>query len=252
MCVRTELTPVSPNGFYGACLVCFLIGVRCTFLGEKVQKATVPFTRANTADLPALESLVRASLGAGTGTGGRVASRRRRRAENAPGTVGTGVCGRGVKGLEMYNYSAVTVTALHAAGWTENRHFDTAHYEELLHEEGYTTFPAVLTFLNKYGGLEIAFPMWRFPGYKDFFHFEVDKILPRIFTSTIDLYAEDIGTLLCPIGDVSDGSATMVMDPSGAVYLAVEGLHDLGTSGEDAIEALCTNRPVKGLADDHI
>ena len=56
-----EFPLLAPNGYYIACLVCLLIGVRCTFLGEKVEEAVVPLTRANTANLPAPDSLVRAS-----------------------------------------------------------------------------------------------------------------------------------------------------------------------------------------------
>lgn len=59
--VGTGFSLPSPNGFYVACLVCFLVGVCCTFLGEKVKEDITPLTRANTADLPAPESLVRAS-----------------------------------------------------------------------------------------------------------------------------------------------------------------------------------------------
>ena len=59
--VGTGFSLPSPNGFYVACLVCFLVGVCCTFLGEKVQEDVTPLTRANTADLPAPDILVRAS-----------------------------------------------------------------------------------------------------------------------------------------------------------------------------------------------
>ena len=66
---------------------------------------------------------------------------------------------------------------------------------------------------------------------------------------------EDLGLPLCPIGDAYPSGipgAPMVMDPKGMVYIADNGLHDLGASGEDAIEALYANRPVKGFADDHL
>lgn len=59
--VGTNFSLPSANGFYATCLVCFLVGVCCVFLGEKVKEDVTPLIRANIANLPAPDSLVRAS-----------------------------------------------------------------------------------------------------------------------------------------------------------------------------------------------
>ena len=154
--------------------------------------------------------------------------------------------------LLQYPFSTFTLTQLKAAGWREERRFDPSHYERFLEAKGYTVFPVVTEFLTRFGGLRIARPSWRLPGNIHWFHFAVDIVGAAPSKSQIEDDIADIQTPLCLIGNAYDAWMPMVMDTDGNVYISFEGLHYLGASGEDAIEALCTNRPIEGFEGNHL
>jgi len=112
-------------------------------------------------------------------------------------------------------------------------------YRACLLNEGYPWFPAVAEFLEEFGGLTIRF------GRRE--QVEVlkldackaaeDRWFPDYYAPIIDR------AQLCAIGLVYTDHLLLFMDDAGNVYGGYdEFLYFVGSSGTDAIEALCSNR----------
>ena len=50
----------------------------------------------------------------------------------------------------MYAFSPITLEQLAAAGWTQERYFDTTDYEHLLRKEGYPVLSVAMQFLSSF------------------------------------------------------------------------------------------------------
>src|SRR5256885_1283261 len=145
----------------------------------------------------------------------------------------------------MTAHSDRTLACLRAAGWNPQRSVQTAQYERPIAAEGYTLHPVAREFLAQFGGLAFAFesvfqgrPVWRR------FHFGADATAANWGGALLEWdWPARIGAALCPIGEAEGGTSLLAMDPDGNVYAGMdEWIALVGTSGADAIEALCTER----------
>lgn len=142
----------------------------------------------------------------------------------------------------MPKFSADTSAYLRKAGWHEGRKMPLVHYlnyRACLLNGGYPWFPAVADFLEEFGGLAIEFGRRK---QTEILKLDACKAAnDRWFPN---YYASRIGTRqLCVIGLVYTDHLLLFMDDAGTIYGGFdEFLCVVGSSGADAIEAICANR----------
>lgn len=141
-------------------------------------------------------------------------------------------------------FSNATRTILYDAGWSEDYRHDTAEDERLLKQAGYPVFPVILEFLSCFGGIRFYYPHRIMSSYEEYASFKIVEADAHTLLEYVALSAEDLGRPLCLIGECNSGDMWMMMDEEGYVYEDYGSqMFLLGTSGADAIEALCTRRP---------
>ena len=146
--------------------------------------------------------------------------------------------------MDRYAFSARTRECLARAGWTPGYvAVELDAYVAALEAEGYEVHEAARAFLRSFGGLLIRFPHARVEGYMDSVSTRADVAASRTFTETAEGWGGVVGARVCLVGEVYGGYMGLAMDPAGRVF-AGEGLLvlQLGDSGADAIEGLCTVR----------
>lgn len=143
--------------------------------------------------------------------------------------------------------SASTQKWLERAGWTEQRTVDTEDYMVMFAAEGYPLIPRVLEFLSRFGGLYIWHDNLYGEPDADMFHFNPYDNPSSL--AMVNKYADRIGHLVCPIGEMRHGHMQLVMDGETQVYGGFgEALFLIGLSDLDAIEAICNHRvPIKQI-----
>jgi hypothetical protein len=140
-------------------------------------------------------------------------------------------------------FSEVTHAILHDAGWSEDYRHDTTPDAKLLKQAGYPVFPVVIEFLSRFGGIRFNYPHPIMSGYEEYALFKVAEGSAYFLLEHVALDAEYLGRPLCLIGECYSGNMWMMMDEEGCVYTDYGSeMFFIGTSGEDAIEALCTRR----------
>jgi hypothetical protein len=148
----------------------------------------------------------------------------------------------------MTTFSKQTMVTLHIAGWSEEYQYDTTEDERLLKAEGYPVFPVVLEFLKRFGGIRFRYPNHINYG-SEFASFGAAVAVASTLSERVQLDEEELGAPLCLIGICYSGNMWVMMDKDGYVYTDYGNcLFLLGTSGEDAIEALCTRRGYLDIA----
>jgi hypothetical protein len=139
-------------------------------------------------------------------------------------------------------FSKSTLAILHSAGWSEEYRHDTTEDERLLKEEGYPIFPVILEFLKRFGGIHFRYPH-RVNYGTEFASFGAVAAVASTFFENVQIDVEELGVPLCLVGICYSGNMWVMMDEEGYVYTDYGSeMFLLGTSGEDAIEALCTKR----------
>lgn len=149
----------------------------------------------------------------------------------------------------MPTFSAATQRVLTGAGWQPGRSVATLRYRLALFLDGYPWFPAVQTFLSEFGGLRITFP--RYAG-TDTLHFNAAEATAGVDGYWVqENYAQRLGTnRLCVIGAAYGSYLLLFMSDAGKVYGGYDDiLCWIADSGEDAIEAICQNKPVQPIPD---
>ena len=128
--------------------------------------------------------------------------------------------------------------ALDNAGYSSERTIDVGPFARAYQKEGFTASPSVWRFLESYGGLRFSLPHPKHPTVTLAFDFDPVRAASSTYPEKVDDLAARAGAPLCPIGQALGG--VLLMDSSGAVYSALdEWFVKLGSSGEEAIEALC-------------
>ena len=150
----------------------------------------------------------------------------------------------------MAKFSALTLECLRNASWTPDRKIDVSQYKVLLQSEGYPVHESVISFLEKYGALEVNHKHakaedLRKKGLNDDDHFSTDvaDAIASFDKGWPDSYSVRVGAPLCVIGQAFRGYMLLTMDGKGRVFAGYDDcLSRIADSGEDAIEALCTGR----------
>lgn len=147
-----------------------------------------------------------------------------------------------------FEFSAETAKYLERAGWTADLVVDTSSFERLLREAGFFVNDAALSFLKKFGGLEIKHPHAKVSDMTDNMHFDISVVVRDILPSTVEDYGRIVGSSLCPIGEAARGYFILMMDENGAVYGAYDDFFvRVGPSGLEAIEALCSGKELEQI-----
>ena len=149
----------------------------------------------------------------------------------------------------MYSFSKQTLDLLYEAGWKEDRHFDTTEYERLLKTHGHPVFPVVHDFLQSFGGLKIHHPHLYVEGVWEEMDLSISEYTAEVRIYNASDLAEDIGTPVCLIGNFYNRMMCLFMSASGYVYGDSDYYFQVGTSGPDAIEAICTNRKFTDISE---
>ena len=80
-------------------------------------------------------------------------------------------------------------------------------------------------------------------------HFDPLIVITHITRAAVNAYAKVTGKELCPIGEAARGYLTLMMDETGEVHASYDDFFGLvGSSGADAIEALCSGPNLKMIS----
>jgi hypothetical protein len=141
----------------------------------------------------------------------------------------------------MFKFAQKVKTAISKSGWFANRSFDISEFKDIALNDSYFWSLAVDSFMREFGGLYITYE--RTSG-DDVIHFDLKKAIDEIDRSWIEDYALKIKSKqLCVIGQAYSDHLTLIMDSNGKVYGGFdEELFFIGNSGEEAIEAICSDQ----------
>jgi len=164
-------------------------------------------------------------------------------------------------------FSQKTINDLHHAGWYEGRKCKPfSEYKRLLNQENFELSETIEQFLKSFGGLSIKYSNDVFEQFfRSFgplfvknlhtkardatgdFHFDVVKAVHRVDPLWVLVdYSKRVGEPLCIIGEAFRRDMVLSMSHTGKVYAGADDfLVYVGTSGEEAIEALCTGRELE-------
>lgn len=141
----------------------------------------------------------------------------------------------------MPRFRDSVIQVLQRGGWFDGRSIDLAPVEDALRKLGYPLFPAVQIFLAEFGELSFETRDPR-PRVARNFHFRPLDVSGKSWI--LGPYTRRAGKPLCVIGAASDDYLLLSMDPAGVVYGGYDDdLVILGRSPDDAIDALCDDRP---------
>ena len=146
----------------------------------------------------------------------------------------------------MWNFSKQTSECLNRSGWFPNRSLDTITLLESLIAAGFIVNEPAVDFLKEFGELCIKYPHAKVTDMDDEMHFDPWVVSTHITPAAVNAYAKVLGRQLSPIGEAARGYLTLMMDDEGKVYASYDDFFALvGSSGADAIEALCSGRDLE-------
>jgi len=142
-------------------------------------------------------------------------------------------------------FGELTLQCLLTAGWHPGRNVSLPEQAETEpRADGHALLPSARAFLAEFGGLTVVHPHARAPASTD--RFVIDALVAARGTDPdwVRDYERRSGeTALTPVGEAARGYLIMCMGPGGHLYGGYDNfLVRLGTSGDDAIEGLCTGR----------
>ncbi len=149
----------------------------------------------------------------------------------------------------MPRFSKDTEALLIKAGWREERKIDTTVYERALIEEGFEIPNCVIALLQEFGGLRIVHPHAKVPEETDDFIFEMVKATFISRNGWVkENYSHRVGKKLCRVGEACDAHMILAMSSDGEVFAGFDSfLCYVGSSGDDAIESLCSGRVLREI-----
>lgn len=145
----------------------------------------------------------------------------------------------------MPRFGELTTQCLLKAGWHPGRYVPLpGETEAELRAGGHVLLPSARAFLAEFGGLTIACPHGRTQAAPDSFVIDAMPAARGRDPDWVREYERRSGEPdLTPVGEAAHGHLIMCMGPGGHVYGGYDDfLVRLGTSGDDAIEGLCTGR----------
>lgn len=139
----------------------------------------------------------------------------------------------------MFPFSDSTLALLHQAGWTEDYQYDTTGWETLLKSAGYPIHEVARDFMQRFGGLVIAYPLPKKPTATEMLTLAVTRSSDSVFKDMARNLSEEIGVDVIEIGTFESGDLDLYMDATGCVYGEGAILVRVARSGEEAIENIC-------------
>ena len=129
---------------------------------------------------------------------------------------------------------------LRESSWTPAYSVDTSAYQRSLEGEGFTLFPAVLDFLQRFGGIQVSGsdPLTN----TKYEWFAIDPVGActmrplRFYQKLTSL----LGQPVCPVGKSANSHMTLLMDAEGNFYTTLErGVYFMGKTVPEAFASLC-------------
>lgn len=148
----------------------------------------------------------------------------------------------------MTPFSAPTQSYLSQAGWYVGRKVSTIKYRAYLAGEGYAWFPKVAAFLEEFGDLLVQFE--RQSGHLDTLNLDACDASAGFDGQWVQHdYARRLHRAsFCVIGQAYSDHLLLFMDEEGNVYGGFDDyLCFIADSGHQAIEAICTNQPLREI-----
>ncbi|MCW3100252.1 MAG: hypothetical protein JWL77_5870 [Chthonomonadaceae bacterium] len=140
----------------------------------------------------------------------------------------------------MFQFSDRTLEMLYKAGWSEDYRYDVSHYRNFLSSQGYDVHDAALSFMQRFGGLVIAYPLPKKPEATEILRLAVTRAPDSLFKDKARNISEEIGVGVIEIGTFETGDLDLYMDATGCVYGEGAILVRVAKSGEEAIENICS------------
>lgn len=147
----------------------------------------------------------------------------------------------------MFHFSDKTLEMLHRAGWSEEYEYDIHDYRNFLSSQGYHVHDAALSFMRRFGGLVIAYPLLRRPTATETLTLAVTGSPDSLFKDKARHLSEEIGIDVIEIGTSETGDLDLYMDATGCVYAEGAILNRVAKSGEEAIENICSGNHGEAL-----
>jgi hypothetical protein len=147
----------------------------------------------------------------------------------------------------LASLSDYTKQCLRRAGWYEGRRVPIGSIEELLAGKGFPTSKAIIEFISEFDGLTFQYRT------------ATDTIQRCVIDVTANASLEDAvemttaysDALQCPLCPIGTSYLNLFMSTRGDVYGCFDDyIEHIGTSGADALEAICTSRrPISSFMD---
>ncbi|MDX3751161.1 SUKH-3 domain-containing protein [Streptomyces sp. AK08-02] len=138
---------------------------------------------------------------------------------------------------EVRRWSTETEQVLRRAGWQPGRSVPTATWESILRERGeFKVHETARRFLAEFGGLVTH--GWPPDSILTQSAIRFDPLKAEWDSETFARLSEEVGTLLCPIGQADSGNSYLGIAVGGAVYLAREHTELLAEGVDQALERL--------------
>jgi hypothetical protein len=140
-------------------------------------------------------------------------------------------------------YSQRTLALLMAAGWYEGRTIDIAEFRGWLALAGYELHPKASEFLEQYGAIRVQSSDLWICGEPTGFYIGVGDWVVDETHSDARCFTRILGTSVCLVGLVAS-DYDLIMTITGEVLASLDNsIWRVGSSGEDAVETLCTGVP---------
>jgi hypothetical protein len=150
----------------------------------------------------------------------------------------------------MFQFSNKTLDLLHQAGWSEEYQYDVRDYQNFLSSQGFHVHDAALSFMRRFGGLIIAYPLPKAPAATELLTLAVTRSPDSVFKDKARDMSEEIGVDVIEIGTFETGDLDLYMDATGYVYGEGAILVRVAKSGEEAIENICSGNYGENLLAD--
>jgi hypothetical protein len=130
---------------------------------------------------------------------------------------------------------------LRAAGWAPGRRVSDEQLQDWSAQlEGFVMSEAAAQALREFGGLSVD---QRGPGLECArAAFEIDPVLALYENDRFDLYRDEYGVELFPLGEAAGSHYFLAIDPAGRTYLVMDDILVLAESFDAALEALVLGR----------
>lgn len=139
-------------------------------------------------------------------------------------------------------FSSLTEQALRKAGWYPGRAVDdkVEIWDAALSREGFTMFPSARKALLQFGQLDVRVSG---PGLECAREpFEIDPLKGVGEKGYFDELAAALGAQLYPLGEACGGHCLLAIDENGRVFADLNEMRLIGTSIEEALEALIVGK----------